>query len=546
MSLFHTRWICMPICLLTNPRSLLWLLCVSCSLMTTGCAYTGSFTDYVHNGFKVGPNYSKPAAPVGDEWIDSYDERVHSEVPDIREWWTVFDDPLLTQLVQNSYQQNLPLRVAGLRVLQAQSQRGIAVGSFFPQQQEVFGSYNRTTLSKEIPPGNIPGTPRGQTTWATNGRMAWEIDLWGKFRRNIESADASMQAEIENYDEILICLLADTATAYVEYRVVQKQLQFARQNVEIQEGSLAIAEARLRAGGTSELDVTQAKTNLSNTRRLIPIFENRLRIVNNNLCTLLGIPPVDLSEQLGNGEIPLSPKSVAVGIPANLLRRRPDVLRAERQVAAQSARIGVAAADWFPSVTITGSLGYAADDLDNLFTQRAFTGVIQPQFSWPVLNYGRILNNVRVQDALFQQAAVAYQQTVLSANAEAENAINTFLKSQEALVQAEEAVAASQRSVEIALTQYKNGATDFNRVFNLQLALVQDQNTLAATQGEIPASLIAIYKSLGGGWQIRLGNYVSESVVSEEVATPEPVEASEAEAEAATEEPLTLPPVPMD
>lgn len=555
MSLFHTKWIFAPACLRTSVRSVLCLLCLAISLMATGCAYTGSWKDYVHNGFKVGPNYSKPAAPVGDEWIDSYDERVRSELQDTPEWWTVFDDPIMARLVQDSYQQNLPLRVAGLRVLQAQAQRGIAVGSFFPQQQEVFGSYSRTTLSKEVPPGNIPGTPRGQSIWANNGRMAWEIDLWGKFRRNIESADASMQAEIENYDEILVCLLADTATAYVQYRVIQKQLGYARQNVEIQEGSLAIAEARLRAGGTSELDVTQAKTNLSNTRRLIPVFENRLRIVNNTLCTLLGIPPIDLSEQLGAGEIPLSPKSVAVGIPANLLRRRPDVLRAERQVAAQSARIGVAAADWFPSVTITGSLGYAADDIDNLFTQRAFTGVIQPQFSWPVLNYGRILNNVRVQDALFQQAAVTYQQTVLSANVEAENAINSFLKSQEALVEAEAAVAASQRSVEIALTQYKNGATDFNRVFNLQLALVQDQNTLAATQGEIPVSLIAIYKALGGGWQIRLGNLVSTSVISEEVATPEPAEASsegdakasgEGDAEAPTKEPLVLPPVPVD
>ncbi|MAR11233.1 MAG: transporter [Blastopirellula sp.] len=549
MSRFHTRSIRVSFGWRTSVKSMLLLLLVSGCIMSTGCAYTGSFQNYVHNGFKVGPNYRKPAAPVAHEWIDSYDDRVLSELSDTPEWWTVFDDPILTQLVQNAYQENLPLRVAGLRVLQAQAQRGIAVGSFFPQQQELTASFSRTTLSKEVAPGNIPFSPRAETVWGNHGRMAWEIDLWGKFRRNIESADASLQADIENYDEILVCLLADTATAYVQYRVLQKQLEYARQNVEIQEGSLAIAEARQRAGGDSELDVTQAKTNLSNTRRLIPVFENRLRIANNALCTLQGIPPVDLSEQLGDGAIPVSPKTVAVGIPANLLRRRPDVLRAERLVAAQSARIGVAAADWFPAVTIAGSLGYAGNDLDRLFTQPAFTGFIQPQLNWPVLNYGRILNNVRVQDALFQQAAVTYQQTVLSANTEAENAINSFLKSQEALVEAEAAVAASKRSVELALIQYKNGATDFNRVFNLQLALVQDQNTLATSQGEIPSSLIALYKALGGGWQIRLGNQVSGGVVSEEVATPKPEDGEEPEAakpEAAEPEPLILPPAPAE
>jgi outer membrane protein TolC len=225
-------------------------------------------------------------------------------------------------------------------------------------------------------------------------------------------------------------------------------------------------------------------------------------------------------------------------------------LSAERQVAAQSARIGVAAADWFPSVTIAGSLGYAALDLNDLYTSQAFTGFIAPQFNWPVLNYGRILNNVRVQDALFQQAAVNYQQTVLSASTEAENAINSFLKAQETLIETESAVEAAQRSVQLAITRYRSGATDFNRVFNLQLVLVQQQNDLAAIQGEIPRSLIAIYKALGGGWQIRYG---SPQPMAAMEAIPAPVEAlapDAPDADTPTAEPpqeeKLLPPVPED
>jgi NodT family efflux transporter outer membrane factor (OMF) lipoprotein len=481
------------------------------SITVSGCAYTGRLRDYVHNGFKVGPEYCKPAAPVADAWIDSYDDRIHAELPDHREWWTVFNDPILTELVYGAYEQNLPLRVAGLRVLQARAQRGIAVGSFFPQAQEMFGSYTHQTLSKEVFPGNLPDAARSASTWQNSFDMVWELDFWGKFRRNIEAADANLDASIEDYDEILITLIAETASTYIDYRVLQQQLEYSQANVKIQEGSLDIAAARFKAEQTSGLDVTQAKANLQDTKRLIPVLENQLRITNNSLCILLGIPPRDLSPELGSRSIPLSEekdieeKAIAVGVPANLLRRRPDVLRAEREVAAQSARIGVAAADWFPSVAIAGSLGYAAGRLDDLYTQPAFTGFVSPQFNWPLLNYGRILNNVRLQDALFQQAAVNYQQTVLTASAEAENAINSFLKAQEALIETRAAADAARKSVDLAKAQYESGATDFNRVFNLQLIRVQEENVLAVTEGQIPRSLIAVYKALGGGWQIRYG-----------------------------------------
>ncbi len=484
---------------------LLMVYIATATMVSSGCAYTGNMSHYLRSGFKVGPNYRKPAAPVSGDWIDSYDERVHTDLPDSPDWWTVFDDPAMTELVNIAYEQNLPLREAGLRVLEARAQRGIAVGSFFPQLQEMFGSYTRETLSKETFPGNLPGSPRASSTWQSGGDLSWEIDVWGKFRRNIESADANLDSSVEDYDDILLCLLAETASTYIEYRTIQTRLDFLRKNVKIQEGALAIAQAKFDAGDTSELDVTQAQSNLRSTKRLIPTFENQLRLANNNLCVLLGIPPTDLSSELGDLPIPSSPPTVAVGVPANLLRRRPDVRAAEREAAAQSAQIGVAAADWFPSVTICGSVGHAADDFDNLFTQTGFTGFITPKFSWPILNYGRILNNVRIQDARFQQSAVNFQQTVLTANAEAENAINSFLRAQEALLESQAAVEAAEKSVELAMSQYRGDLIDFNRVFNTQLLLVQEQDSLATAQGDVPLALISLYKALGGGWEIRYG-----------------------------------------
>jgi NodT family efflux transporter outer membrane factor (OMF) lipoprotein len=475
----------------------------------TGCAgldschhYIGSCKSYVRNGFKVGPEYCKPAAPVADGWIDEYDERVRTELPNYADWWSVFNDPVLDRLMEETYQQNLDLKAAGLRVLQARYIRAISVGGLFPQSQEHFGSYTRNQNSQNISGGALP---LNTNTWVTGFDAFWELDVWGKFRRNIESADASLDASIEDYDAILISLLAETASTYVDLRTAQQRLEYAKSNVGIQEGGLKLADVRLKARAVTKLDVTQAENIVANTEQLIPLYENQIRVANNALCVLLGIPPRDLTVELGVGPIPMPPADVVVGVPANLLRRRPDVRAAERQVAAQSAAIGVATADLLPHFSITGSISLQADRFDNLFESASTAGAISPGFSWDILNYGRLINNVRLQDAAFQELAVNYQQTVLQANAEAENAINTFLTTQERLQRLTEAVDASSESVEISLAQYRTGATDYNRVFNLQTSLVSDQDTLAATQGQLANSLIAAYKAIGGGWEIRYG-----------------------------------------
>ena len=511
-----------------NLRRYVALLFVVVVTSQSGCAYLGNWK---RNGFKVGPEYCKPAAPVADEWIDGYDDRVREDLPNYADWWTVFDDSTMSLMIDDMYQQNLPLRVAGLRVLEARQLRAIAVGSIFPQSQTAFGDYTRSQVSRNAI--NAPFFPRNFNQWRTGFDAFWEIDVWGKFRRNIEAANADLDATIEDYDAILVSLIAETAATYVDLRTAQERLRYAHANVGAQQTSLEIAESRFRNGATSELDVTQARTNLQNTKELIPTYENQVRLANNQLCVLLGTPPRDLTQEIGTATVPSAPADVAVGIPADLLRRRPDVRSAERQVAAQSARIGVAAADLLPHFSIRGDMFVQARTISKLFHQNSTAGNVSPGFSWDFLNYGRLLNNVRLQDTLFQQLAVQYQQTVLEANAEAENAIISFLKSQERLRITQEGVRAAERSVEIALEQYKQGATDFNRVANLQTVLTLQQDRLAETQGSVANSLIAINKALGGGWQIRYGNRGLERLP----AAPERLEGEELD---------MLPPVPTD
>lgn len=516
--------------------------------MFSGCAglrsakgYIGSCKDYVHNGFKVGPEYCKPAAPVADSWIDEYDERVRTELPNYADWWSVFNDPVLNELMEETYQQNLDLKSAGLRVLQARYVRSIAAGGLFPQSQEAFGSYTRSQNSQNIAGGLLP---LNTNTWATGFDVFWELDFWGKFRRNIESADASYEASVEDYDAVLISLLAETASAYVDLRTAQERLQYARKNVALQQRLLSIAVAKNKGGGASKLDVTQMQNVVANTQQLTPLYENQIRVANNALCVLLGVPPRDLTPELGIEPIPTPPADVVVGVPVNLLRRRPDIRAAEREVAAQSAAIGVATADLLPHFSITGSISLQADRFDNLFDSASSAGAISPGFSWDIFNYGRLINNVRLQDAGFQELAVNYQQTVLNANAEAENAINTFLTTQEQLQRLDEAVSASLYGVQISLEQAEK-ATDYNRVYNLATALVADQDTFAATQGQLANSLISTYKAIGGGWEIRYGirrgSIIDTPELIEEVA-PQPTPADPIP-ELETDE---LPPVPAE
>lgn len=476
-----------------------------CGSLLSGCCYVpgGRCRDWWRNGFKVGPNYSPPPAPVASRWIDYADPRVKSEEQQLCQWWTVFNDPILNRLIQTAYQQNLTLREAGARILEARAQLGIARGNLFPQEQFAFGEYSRIKLSENR--ANAP-PELWFSNWASGMSGSWELDFWGRYRRAIEAADAELDSSVENYDDVLVVLLSDVASNYIQYRTFQQRLIYARENVDIQRKSFQLASDKFEQGATTERDTHQARQVLEETEALIPSLEIGKRLTANRLCVLLGMPPTDMDQFLGAGSgIPSTPADVVLGVPADLVRRRPDVRRAERQVAAQSARIGIAVSDLFPHFSVLGTIGIEAEQFGDLFQSGSMIGEISPGFRWDILNYGRLTNNVRVQDARFQQLAFAYQNEVLDAGREVEDAVVLFLQSQERTKHLGASVSAASRTVDIVNEQYSQGLVDFTAVFVFQQNLTDSQDSWAQAQGDIALGLIAVYRSLGGGWQIRLG-----------------------------------------
>ncbi|HKB41664.1 MAG TPA: efflux transporter outer membrane subunit [Gemmataceae bacterium] len=498
--------------------------------LASGCVATGPLT-WIENGFKVGPNYHRPPAPVAPEWIEAQDTRVQGHQLPNGEWWNVFQDPILNSLINTAYQQNLSLRVLGTRVLEARAQQAIAVGNIFPQTQQATGQYSRVNLSRNAPnnptslgpflqtvtnrlglPPSRGGFVNNFSDWLFGFNLSWELDFWGRFRRAIESANATLDASVENYDDGLVTLLADVATNYVQYRVAQQRIRIARDNIRIQQGLVALVERQQKVGTATSLDVEQLRTLLEQTRSTVPALQITLGQANDTLCILLGIPPRDLEPDLGPGPelgrepMPNTPNWAAAGIPADLLRQRPDVRSAERQVAAQSAQIGVAEADLYPTFFLNGTLGWEAQDLSKLFEGNSFFGTIMPQFKWNILNYGRIVNNVRVQDARTLELIASYQNRVLTAAREVQTALRGFLRSQEQaedLARSARAAVAATKIQEKLSSDIKNDAAAVNRLFTLENTQVQEQDNLAVAQGNIALNLINVYRALGGGWEIR-------------------------------------------
>ena len=518
-------------------RSFRYLAPILFSALLSGCT---SLSDYLHNGLKVGPNYTEQPAPVARQWIDAADIRVRSETDDLSQWWKVFNDPVLDDLVCHAYRQNLTLREAGFRVLQARAHYGVTVGEFFPQSQTASGGYTRTATSLAALGGGSFGPVFGGGTGATpaikryfgqvstNFGLAWELDFWGRFRRSIEASSAELDASVEHYDDVLVTMLGDVAVNYVQLRILQRQIELLRENAKVQREPIRIAQARFDLGRSTELDLSQAKTTLAQTLAQIPQKEIVVRQVSNRLCVLLGIPPEELDTRLAKQDIPETPKEVAVGIPADLLRRRPDVRRAERLAAAESARIGIAVAQLYPHISINGTFGWQASTLNKLFTPAAFQGSYGPSFQWDVLNYGRHLNNIRFQKAKFEEVVAAYQNKVLTAAEEVENGMALFLKSQEEVKYLADSVVEAKKALKIGTAEFEAGKVDFNRVAVLQLNLVQQENLLTQARGDVALGMIQLYRALGGGWQIRCNGCPTEGHFASPI--PLPVDADAATA----------------
>ena len=366
--------------------------------------------------------------------------------------------------------------------------------------------------------------------WSTGLNLAWELDVWGRYRRSIAAAEANVQVAVGDYDAILLSLFAEVATAYIDYRTAQLQLEYAERNLKIQESSLRLTQEKADQGATSYIGVFLAQSSLETTRAGIPNLEISLRQAANQLCTLLGIPTQDLAEMLGSGLIPTAPPEVAVGIPANLLRRRPDVRAAERAVASQSEQIGIALADLYPAFTITGEFALESEKFGDLFRSASSASSVGPGFQWNLLNYGRIANNVELQEYGLQELIASYQNSVLTANQEVEDAIVAFLQTQVRYRALEKSVQATEESLKLLTLSFEEGEIDFSSVFLLQGALVGAQNNLAQAQGDVIINLIGLYKALGGGWEVRFVGFrdqdpitqASNPPVPETIDSPEP------------------------
>jgi NodT family efflux transporter outer membrane factor (OMF) lipoprotein len=517
-----------------NMRIQRWLILLGLTLASCGCT---SPVDFVRNGFKVGPNYQRPPAPLAPAWIDAANPRVRSVPADYSAWWTAFNDPVLNELVRIAYAQNVNLRTAATRVLEARAQRAIAAGEMFPQQQVANGTFTHVQASKNTA---NPPPHRFFDNWNTNLAISWEIDFWGKIRRTIESATDLVESSVDDYDNVMVTLIGDVATAYVQYRIFEQQIVYTKQNVEFQRGMVKIATDRWKFGQAGELPAVQSASLLQQLESLIPVQEIGMRQANNQLCVLLGMPPTELAGILGEASIPRSPPEVLVGIPADLIRRRPDLRSAERMIAAQNAQIGVAESALYPAFFINGTIGYEAKDLARLFTPNSFTGSVGPAFQWPILNYGRILNNVRLQDFKTQELVGVYQQKVLVAAQEVEAGIITFLNARREADDLAGSVKDAQRTVQITMEQWRAGAADFTPVFVAEQFLAQDQIQYAQALGDIALGLITVYRAMGGGWEMRL----TEQAVPAESVPPGVVPAvngfaSAAEPDLAPAKPIT-------
>jgi len=478
-----------------------------CALLACSAVALGACTT-------VGPDYVRPDSPLGPDWYEAEFERYDTDAEQQVHWWKTLGDPVLDNLIDLAHQQNNNLQIAGLRVLESRAQLGIAIGNQYPQTQVVAGDATAVQASE-----NAANTTAGDlqfTQFNVGVSASWEIDFWGKFRRGVESADAAYLAAVAGYDQAMILVTAQVCSAYLAIRTFEEQIRITNKNITIQQRSFDIVNVLFQNGASSELDVLQARTLLMATKATLPALQAQLYQAKNALATLLGLPPSDMSDLLkgASSSIPEVPESLAVGLPADLLRRRPDVRQAEFLAMAQNAQVGLAESNLYPSFSLTGTVGLtAAGNTDTtrtgnsgfgeLFSGDSLTYAIGPSFVWPFLNYGRIRNSVRVQDARLQQSLIAYREAVLQAAREVEDALVAL----EGAVEQDKLLALTveyaQRSVDVAQVRFNEGFADYQRVLDAQQSLFTQQGRYVSNHSSIVSSFIALYLALGGGWELR-------------------------------------------
>ena len=454
----------------------------------------------------VGPDYEVPATPVPDAWAAAAAEELSVVDSPLETWWEHFNDAQLTALIERAGLSNLDLQAAVARVEEARALRGVATGERVPQVF-VDGSYQRTQPSEN---SLLPAPPGGfdeASLYDVGLSFSWELDFFGRIRRSVEAATARLEASVEDYRDVLVLLYAEVARAYIDVRELQARLHFARGNARAQEESLELTEVRFEVGLTSGLDVAQAEANLGNTRAAIPTLEIGLEAAMNRLAVLVAEHPGSLDQELDEIKpIPEPDTDLTIGMPADLLRRRPDIRRAERALAAQTALVGVATADLYPTFSLSGVLGVQATSSGDLGDGDSVTWALIPGLRWNIFSGGRVRNRIRVEEARTQQALLAYEGTVLRALEEVENALVAYERERVRRDRLREATGAQQRAVELVETQYKSGLTNFQNFLDAQRSLFQSQDSLAASEGQVVKNLADLSRALGGGWTMPQGD----------------------------------------
>ncbi|WP_457607065.1 TolC family protein [Nitratifractor sp.] len=475
----------------------------------------------------VGPDFTGPGeAKLPKGW-----RKRRAKDPRLARWWKVYGDRRLDRLIEAAWRQNLDLKAAGLRILQARAALGISEGMAYPQLQQLSGS---ATISDDN------RAPHSLRSGSLSFDLGWELDLWGKYARGTESARAQLYAAVASYDAILVSVLAEVARNYISYRTAQERIAYARRNIAIQEYVVRVTEIQFNSGNVSELDMQQARTQLHSTRGAV--YELKLSKIRarNALAMLLGLNPTEVEGYLGrsrpadrldrfakrqNGTIQIEQgKGSILGssliptprfdprrpIDAELITRRPDVRAAEYLAHSRSAQIGVAQADLYPSFSLLGSIQYGKTSLS-----LSKIGVVAgPSFAWNIFQYGRIKNHVRLQDALFEESLVQYNKTVLGAVHEVSYALDNYRYTLDQLRESEAAVRASVRAFNISIRQYNDGLVSYQRLLNSVEKLTRYQDQYARLKGALATQVALLYKALGGGWQIaRGGRYLSEETV---------------------------------
>lgn len=461
---------------------------MSLVLIMTGCA-------------TVGPDYVRPDTSLSKTWHSELKVGLIAEEMNpltLAAWWSTLNDPELSSLIDRAVSGNLDLKKAWARIREARARRGIAKASLFPTL-DASGSATWTESKNDT---GTNRTSENSDLYTASFDAGWEIDIFGGVRRSVEAADADIGASQEDLRDVLVSLLAEIAINYIDLRTFQSRLSIAESNLESQNETYQLTLWRYQAGLSDELAVNQARYNLENTRAQLPTLRTGKEEALNRIAVLLGEQPGNVHSLLGQqGSMQVIPLKLAIGIPADVLRNRPDVRRAERELAAQSARIGVATADLYPKLTLSGSIGFETLKMNVSPTSQTWSSNIGPGITWAIFRAGAIRQNIEVQSALYEQSLIAYNAAILSALEDVENALVAYAEEQNRRDNLQEAAQAAQKAAELAKLNYESGLTDFNNVLDAQRSLLSFQDQLAQSNATVTSNLVRLYKALGGGWK---------------------------------------------